>query len=232
MDTTKPSISIIIPALNEENAIGKVIADIPPGLAREIIVVDNGSTDATARAARAEGARVVVERHRGYGAACLAGIAAAVQPDIIVFLDGDYSDYPEDMQAIVAPILSDAADFVVGSRLAGSNGKEVLPPQAYWGNKLSTALIKVLFGFRYTDLGPFRAIREKSLELLAMRDRNFGWTVEMQIRAVQKGLRIQEVPVRYRKRIGASKVSGTISGSLKAGVKIIYSILLLKLARQ
>jgi len=217
-------ISVIIPALNEKASIGSVIKDIPRDCATEIIVVDNGSTDGTAEIARQAGARVVDEPHRGYGAACLAGIAAAAAPDIIVFLDGDYSDYPEELRHLVEPIRAGVADLVIGSRMTGPNAKRVLPPQAYWGNRLATFFLRLLYGFRFTDLGPFRAIRADSLKRLAMCDRNFGWTIEMQIKAVQLGLRIREIPVRYRYRIGESKISGTLSGSIRAGLKILYTI--------
>ena len=205
MNSLLPRISVIIPALNEAASIGLVIGDIPPGLVSEIIVVDNGSTDGTAEIAREAGARVVHELHRGYGAACLAGIAAADCPDIIAFLDGDYSDYPEELARLAEPVIKNGADLVIGSRMAGSDARRVLPPQAYWGNRLATFLLRLLYGFRFTDLGPFRAIRAQSLKALGMTDRNFGWTIEMQIKAVQQGLRIQEIPVRYRSRIGQSK---------------------------
>jgi glycosyltransferase involved in cell wall biosynthesis len=224
MNTTKSKISVIIPVLNEQDAIGLVIRDIPKDIADEIIVVDNGSTDNTALIAEKAGARVVREPHRGYGAACLKGIASAREPDIIVFLDGDYSDYPEEMARIVAPFAQGTADLVIGSRLAGADGKAVLPPQAYWGNKLATGLIRILYGHRFTDLGPFRAISSSALQRMDMQDRNFGWTIEMQIKAIKQGLSIREVPVRYRSRIGKSKVSGTLSGSIKAGVKILYTV--------
>ena len=219
-----PRISVIIPALNEAASIGHVIQDIPSGLASEIIVVDNGSNDGTAEIARQAGARIVHERHRGYGAACLAGIDAAESPDIIAFLDGDYSDYPEDLALLAEPVIQGAADLVLGSRMAGEDGRRVLPAQAYWGNRLATFLMQLFYGCRFTDLGPFRVIRAQSLKALGMRDRNFGWTIEMQIKAVQQGLRIQEIPVRYRHRIGKSKVSGSLSGSIKAGFKILYTI--------
>ena len=224
MTLPQPRISIIIPALNEEASIGLVIRDIPTAPGTEIIVVDNGSTDATAEIARQAGARIVAERHRGYGAACLTGIAAAADPHFIVFLDGDYSDYPEDVPLLMEPLLAGTADLVIGSRMAGADARRVLPPQSYWGNRLATFLLQVLYGFHFTDLGPFRAIRAESLKRLAMADRNFGWTIEMQIKAVQRGLRIREIPVRYRQRIGKSKISGTISGSIRAGWKILYTI--------
>ncbi|MEI6126566.1 MAG: glycosyltransferase family 2 protein [Pseudomonadota bacterium] len=224
----KKKVCVIIPALNEENSIGLVIRDIPKDSADEIIVVDNGSTDMTAEKACSEGARVVKEKHRGYGAACLAGIAHAGTPDIIVFLDGDYSDYPEEMQKIIAPLIQGEADLVIGSRIAGSCGKNVLLPQAYWGNKLATWLIFILYKHRFTDLGPFRAINYTALQKLGMGDKNFGWTIEMQVKAIKKGLRIKEIPVSYRPRIGTSKISGTITGSIKAGLKILYTLFSLR----
>jgi glycosyltransferase involved in cell wall biosynthesis len=224
MNDSQHRISVIIPALNEEASIGRVIGDIPRDFATEVIVVDNGSTDATAEIARKAGARVVHEARRGYGAACLTGMAAAADPDILVFLDGDYSDYPGEMGLLVAPIIAGEADFVIGSRMAGSDGRLVLPPQAYWGNRLSTFLLRLLYGYRFTDLGPFRAIRASSLASLAMGDMNFGWTIEMQIKAVRRGLRIREISVRYRQRIGKSKISGTVSGTFRAGWKIMYTI--------
>jgi glycosyltransferase involved in cell wall biosynthesis len=225
MNTGKERISIIIPALNEQDSIGLVIKDIPKRLVDEIIVVDNGSIDNTAEVAQSAGARVVREIHRGYGAACLKGIESANYPDIIVFLDGDYSDYPEEMEQLIDPIMQGRADLVIGSRILGSGGKKVLLPQAYWGNKLATGLIALLYNYRYTDLGPFRAIRFSALQKLNMRDRNFGWTVEMQIKAVQNGLAILEIPVTYRQRIGKSKITGTVSGTIKAGAKILYILM-------
>ncbi len=221
----KPRISVIIPALNEQNAIGLVIKAIPQSLVDEIIVVDNGSTDDTARIARDAGAQVVREPLRGYGAACLKGIAHVASPDILVFLDGDYSDFPEEMALLLEPIMQNRADLVIGSRIKGRDGRKVLLPQAYWGNKLATWLIYLLYGYRYTDLGPFRAIRFRALQQLNMRDKNFGWTAEMQVKALRNGLAIMEIPVKYRQRIGKSKVTGTISGTIKAGIKIIYTIL-------
>jgi glycosyltransferase involved in cell wall biosynthesis len=225
MNTRKARISVIIPALNEQDSIGLVIKDIPKSLVDEIIVVDNGSTDDTAHIARDAGARVVREPVRGYGAACLKGIANVASPDIIVFLDGDYSDFPEEIAQLIEPLIQGTADLVIGSRLMGGDGKKVLLPHAYWGNKFATWLIYLLYRHRYTDLGPFRAIRFSALQKLNMQDKNFGWTVEMQIKAVRNGLAIREIPVRYRQRIGKSKITGTIAGTIKAGAKIIYSIM-------
>jgi len=224
LNSLLPRISVIIPALNEAASIGLVIGGVPFNLVSEIIVVDNGSTDGTAEIARQAGARIVHEPQRGYGAACLAGIASASNPEILIFLDGDYSDYPEEMGLLAEPIIHGKADFVIGSRMAGPDARRVLQPQAYWGNRLATLLVRLLYGFRFTDLGPFRAIRAESLRALGMCDRSFGWTIEMQIKAVQQGLRIQEVPLRYRSRIGQSKISGTLSGSIRAGFKILYTI--------
>ena len=219
-----PRISVIIPVFNEQDAIEKVIGDIPSHLPAEIIVVDNGSTDQTAKLAAAMGARIVRENRRGYGSACLAGIAATNNPDIVVFLDGDYSDHPNEMPDLIAPILENRADLVIGSRVLGNSEPGALMIQARFGNRLATSLIKILFGVSYTDLGPFRAIRYRALMDLNMRDKTFGWTVEMQVKAAKQALKIQEVPVSYRKRIGVSKITGTIEGTLKAGWKILFTI--------
>ncbi len=227
MAENKQKISVIIPVLNEQDSIGLVIGDIPKDLVDEIIVVDNGSTDSTADVAAGAGARVVREPLRGYGAACLKGIASACNPDIVVFIDGDYSDYPEEMGQLITPVLQKSADLVIGSRMLG-NGRKSLLPQAYWGNKFAAWLIYMMYHHRYTDLGPFRAIWFTSLQQLDMQDKNFGWTIEMQVKAVKHGLRILEVPVKYRKRIGKSKISGTLSGTIKAGLKILYTILSLQ----
>lgn len=213
----------IIPALNEADAISRVISEVPDWVDR-VIVADNGSTDATADVAGSAGALVVSEPQRGYGAACLAGIAAADDADVIVFLDGDYSDRPGEMVRLVAPILEDRADMVIGSRVLGTREHGALTPQQVFGNWLATRLIRSFWGVHYTDLGPFRAIRKSSLDALGMADRNFGWTVEMQIKAARKNLRTREVPVSYRRRIGVSKISGTIVGSVKAGTIILQTI--------
>ena len=216
-------IGVIIPALNEERAIAKVIGDIPAWV-DQIIVADNGSQDMTADVARGCGAYVVCEPERGYGAACLAGIAALAQTDIIVFLDGDYSDYPQDMKALVAPILNGSSELVIGSRALGGAEPGSLTLQQRFGNRLATYLIGVFWGASFTDLGPFRAISAPALKALHMSDRDYGWTVEMQVKAARLGLSYSEVPVRYRVRIGTSKVSGTLKGTIFAGTKILSVI--------
>ena len=217
-------ISVIIPAFNEEDSIGLVLDALPQNLIHEIIVVDNNSTDNTARSAIEKGARVVAEQRRGYGSACLKGISALDNPDIVVFLDGDFSDYPEEIVKLVAPIESGEMDFVLGSRMILPESRSALLPQSRYGNQLAVFLMRLFFRHQYTDLGPFRAIRYESLQAIAMQDTNFGWTVEMQIKAVKKGLRILEIPVKYRERVGVSKITGTFSGTIKAGTKIIYTI--------
>ncbi len=216
-------VAVVIPALNEAPALPHVLPAIPSWVA-EVIVVDNGSRDATAAVAAGLGARVVSEPRRGYGQACLSGIAA-LSPgiDTVVFMDADASDRPEEMDRLLAPIVGAAADMVIGSRPLGAEPGSLTPVQRF-GNALSCWLIRVLWGVRFTDLGPFRAITRPALARLEMQDRNFGWTVEMQVRAAGRGLRCAEIPVTYRRRIGQSKVSGTISGSVKAGVKILWVI--------
>lgn len=227
----KPIIDVLIPAWNEENALPLVIQAIPKAWVRQIVVCDNGSSDRTAAVAQSLGAVVVTEKKRGYGSACLAGmrylmtLPAIDQPDILVFLDGDYSDYPEDLPQVVEPIIQGRADLVIASRLAGGlePGAMTLPQQ--FGNWLAPLLIRWLFGYRFTDLGPFRAIRWDCLMGLGMKDPNFGWTVEMQVKAARCRLECAEVPARYRKRAaGKSKVSGTVKGTILAGWKIIYTI--------
>jgi hypothetical protein len=192
----------------------------------EIVVVNNASTDETGDNARAAGATVVREPNQGYGYACLRGIeyARGKQPNVIVFLDGDYSDHPDEMSRLLAPILEDQADFVVGSRIRGEAEPGAMLPQARIGNRLACALMRWIWGARYTDLGPFRAIRFQDLLALDMQDQTFGWTIEMQIKAVEAGLRVREVPVSYRKRVGVSKITGTLSGTVKASVKILWTI--------
>ena len=217
-------ISIIIPAYNEESSIGLVLDALPQEKLHEIIVVDNGSTDATARVAEEHGARVVIEPRKGYGSACLKGIDELVAPDIVVFIDGDFSDFPEEIVLLISPIETGEKDFVLGSRMILPKSQLALLPQVRYGNRLAVFLIKLFFKHEFTDLGPFRAIRYSSLMSIGMKDMDFGWTVEMQIKAVRNGLRIQEVPVNYRKRIGISKISGTVLGTFRAGTKIIYTI--------
>ena len=222
----EPRIALVIPALNEEQAIAQVLDGLPPGLFARVVVVDNGSTDATAAVARSHGAEVVPEPRRGYGQACLAGLAALGRdPDIIAFMDADGSDAPAEVVSLLEPILRNDSDLVIGSRALGKAEPGSLTWPQRWGNRLSVALIHLLFGHRYTDLGPFRAIRRESLELLGMRDTNFGWTVEMQIRAHRQALRVMELPTAYRRRkLGESKISGTIRGSVAAGAKILWTI--------
>ncbi len=213
-------ISVIIPAQDEEGAIAKVIAAVPSWV-DDIVVADNASADQTAECARAAGAQVVRETEPGYGAACLAGIAALGPTDVVVFVDGDHSDYPEDMASLVDPILAGRADLVIGSRALGEREAGSMTPPQLFGNWLATRLIRLVWGVRYTDLGPFRAVAAEQLDRLGMVDRTYGWTVEMQIKAIEKCLRVLEVPVRYRRRIGVSKISGTVRGTVMAGVKIL-----------
>ncbi|MEW6351772.1 MAG: TIGR04283 family arsenosugar biosynthesis glycosyltransferase [Thermodesulfobacteriota bacterium] len=216
-------ISVIIPVLNEEASIGRVISSLPEWV-DEIVVVDNGCTDRTPEVAAAAGAHVVREPRRGYGSACLRGIASVGEPDIVVFLDGDFSDHPEEADLLVDPIIAGKAELVIGSRTLGRRQKGALTPQAVFGNWLSCLLIRWIWKVRFTDLGPFRAIRHSTLLRLRMRDRDYGWTVEMQIRAARMGIPAAEVPVSYRPRIGKSKVSGTLKGALAAGTKILYTL--------
>lgn len=217
-------IAVIIPALNEEEGIGRVLDALPHWVDHRI-VADNGSTDSTAETARRHGAHVVSQPERGYGAACLAGIAACPQDvDVLVFLDGDFADDPGEMASLVDSVIGGEADMVIGSRVLGARERGALTPQARFGNWLSCLLLRKVWGVRYTDLGPFRAIRKDALERLEMADRNYGWTVEMQVKAAKAGLRAVEVPVSYRRRIGRSKVSGTVKGVVLAGTKILYTI--------
>jgi glycosyltransferase involved in cell wall biosynthesis len=218
-----PRVVVVIPAVDEEEAIARVVSEVPP-VVEQVIVVDNGSRDDTAARARAAGARVVREPRRGYGQACLAGIAAAPEADVYAFLDGDHSDYPEQLPALLAPILAGEADLVVGSRRLGRLAPGAHPWHAVLGTRLCVALMNRLIGTEATDLGPFRAITAPALRRLDMRERSFGWTVEMQVKARRRGLRVREVPVDYRPRIGRSKVSGTLSGSVRAGASILGTI--------
>jgi len=228
LQTAPPIIDVIIPAYNEADAIGNVIRDIDKKLVRDIVVVDNNSTDNTTAMAKLYGATVLHQSLKGYGAACLMGIdyikKKAPQPDIVVFIDGDYSDFPEEMVSLVEPIRAYNIDFVIGSRAIGNRQRGSMLPQQVFGNWLATRLLHLFYGVRYTDLGPFRAIKWNKLLQLKMNDQNFGWTVEMQLKAAKLNLKIMEVPVTYRKRIGVSKVSGTLKGTVMAGYKIISTI--------
>ena len=222
-----PIIDVIIPAYNEEKSIPKVIRDIP-ALVRNVVVANNNSTDNTGKVAEAVGAKVVFEPQKGYGKACLTAMdwikKQDVQPDIVVFLDGDYSDYPEELTDLVQPILDNKADMVIGSRALGKRESGSMTFPQVFGNWLATTMMKYMQGAEFSDLGPFRAIVWSRLLDLNMIDQNFGWTIEMQIKAHKAGLRYTEVPVNYRKRIGVSKVSGTVKGVFGAGYKIIYTI--------
>lgn len=230
MPDRSPVIDVIIPAFNEAASIALVIGELPRALIREIIVCDNNSRDRTAEVARAAGATVVAEPRPGYGSACQRGMARIAArdpqeyPDVVVFIDGDHSDYPEQLPELVAPIVRDGYDLVIGSRALGrvERGSMTIPQR--FGNWLATHLIRWLYGYTFTDLGPFRAVRYAALRGLGMQDPDFGWTVEMQVRAAKAGLRCTEVPVRYRRRIGISKISGTVRGTVLAGQKILWTI--------
>jgi glycosyltransferase involved in cell wall biosynthesis len=224
-------VDLIIPVLNEEKAIGVVLDEIPAGHLRHIIVCDNGSVDQTAKVAAERGAIVVREPRRGYGSACLKGLEylqnlpAGQQPEVVLFMDGDHSDFPVEIPLVLEPILALGVDLSIGSRvLRKDRERGALTPQQVFGNWLATKLIRWIYGVRFSDLGPFRAIRWDKLQALNMSDPNFGWTVEMQIKAAKQNFSFREVPVRYRKRIGTSKISGTISGTFKAGYKILFTI--------
>lgn len=222
-------VRVIIPAINEEKSIGKVLNDIPKQAVEEVIVVDNGSKDKTVNVAENAGATVLIENEKGYGSACLTGMnyisSLDNSTDIVVFLDGDYSDYPQELLSVIQPILDDEVDFVIGSRALGEREKNSMTIPQVFGNWLATRMIRILYSENFTDLGPFRAIRWNSLLELKMKDRNYGWTAEMQVKAARKNLRCVEVPVNYRQRIGVSKVSGTIKGTIMAGYKIIFTVL-------
>lgn len=219
-----PVIKVIIPAYNEADSIAHVIADIPK-IVNEIIVVNNNSTDNTELNAKNAGATVLSEPNKGYGYACLKGMdyvaAQSSKPDIIVFLDGDYSDYPEELTKIVTPIIEDDIDFVVGARVKQQREEGSMTIPQIFGNWLATSLMRLFFKSTFTDLGPFRAIKYNRLLDLDMEDKTYGWTVEMQLKAIKQKLKYTEVPVNYRNRIGVSKVSGTIKGAIFAGVKIL-----------
>ncbi len=220
-------IGVIIPAFNEENSVGNVIRDIPKWVDK-IVVVNNNSTDETKIKAENCGAIVIDEPINGYGRACLKGIqffkSSEEKPDIIVFIDADYSDYPEEMEQLVKPILIENADLVIGSRALGKREKGSMTIPQVFGNWLATSLLKLIYGIKYTDLGPFRAIKFEKLLALNMADKTYGWTVEMQLKAAKQKMKITEVPVNYRKRIGFSKISGTVKGTILAGYKILTTI--------
>jgi len=221
-------VDVIIPAYNEEDSIGKVINDIPEGLVREVIVCNNNSKDKTREVAIAGGATVIDVPQMGYGSACLAGMEYITKklkvPEVIVFIDGDYSDYPGEMPLLTECLKKTDSDLVIGSRALGNMERGSMQPQQIFGNWLATTLIKLIYNHRYTDLGPFRAVKYDSLMALDMEDTDFGWTVEMQVKAAKKGYKTQEVPVTYRRRIGISKISGTIKGTVLAGHKILWTI--------
>ena len=220
----KQSIKVIIPAYNEQDSIAKVINDIPK-IVDEIIVISNNSTDATVKNATNAGATVLQENRKGYGYACLKGMdyiaSLEKKPTIIVFLDGDYSDYPEQLTALIAPIIDKNIDFVIGARVKELREDGAMTPQQIFGNWLATFLMKLFFGAKFTDLGPFRAIKYDKLLSLNMEDKTYGWTVEMQLKALKQKFSYIEIPMKYRNRIGISKVSGTVKGSIFAGVKIL-----------
>jgi glycosyltransferase involved in cell wall biosynthesis len=217
-------IKVIIPAINEEDSIGLVVSEIPDHVS-EIVVVDNGSQDDTIANAKKAGATVITENRKGYGFACLKGLnyisERSKTPDIIVFIDGDYSDYPEELDKIVAPILENDIDFVVGARKKSLREPGSMTPQQVFGNRLATFLMRLFFRSKFTDLGPFRAIKYEKLKELKMQDTTYGWTVEMQLKILRKKMSYIEVPVRYKRRIGVSKVSGTVKGTIFAGIKIL-----------
>jgi glycosyltransferase involved in cell wall biosynthesis len=226
--TNKFLIDVIIPAYNEQDSVGSVLNDIPKGLCRDVVVVNNNSTDNTAENARLAGATVIDQTNQGYGFACLKGMEyianKEVKPDIIIFIDADYSDHPEEMVDLIHPITDHNFDMVIGSRSKGIREQGAMMPQQLFGNWLATWLMKLFYKVEYTDLGPFRAIKYDQLVALNMEDTTYGWTVEMQLKAAKQRFRIAEVPVNYRKRIGVSKITGTVKGTILAGYKIITTI--------
>lgn len=229
MDNENRNVIVIIPAYNEENAVGKVVNAIPKDWVQEIVVVNNNSNDQTPVVAREAGATVLEQPLQGYGNACLKGLeyiaAKECLPEVVLFLDADYSDYPEEAPLLIAPILSGEVDMVIGSRNLGQREKGAMTPQQIFGNWLATTLIRWLYRVEYTDLGPFRAVGYQQLCQIDMQDKTYGWTVEMQVKAAKLGLKTKEVPVSYRNRIGHSKISGTIKGTVLAGYKIITTII-------
>ncbi len=228
MPSRSPAIDVVIPAFNEEASLPLVLAAIPRPPVRRVVVTDNNSTDGTAREAAAGGAVVVSEPRPGYGSACLRALAWLREndpPEVVVFLDADFSDHPEELPAVAAPVVAGEADLAIGSRVLGRRERGALLPQARAGNLVACLLIRLLYGHRYTDLGPFRAVRWEALERLRMRDRDFGWTAEMQVKALRAGLTVTEVPVSYRRRVGVSKITGTLRGTVLAGYKILATVL-------
>jgi glycosyltransferase involved in cell wall biosynthesis len=222
-------VDVVIPALDESLSLPLVLADLPRASVRHVVVVDNGSTDGTGAVAAAAGCRVVVEPRRGYGSACLAGLAwlgsLDEAPEVVVFLDADHSDHADELPLLLDPIGAGRADLVVGSRALGVRERGAMLPQQRWGNALAAVLIRAIYGASVTDLGPFRAIRWDALQRLGMVDRDYGWTVEMQVKAFAEGLVYAEVPVSYRRRVGRSKIAGTLRGTVGAGAKILATIL-------
>ena len=222
------TIDVIIPAYNEESSIGLVVGDVPKSIVREIIVCNNASKDRTPEVARSAGATVLDQPLKGYGNACLKGIEyinnKTNKPDIVVFLDGDYSDHPEELSLLIQPIVEEDKDLVIGSRALGNMDRGAMMPQQIFGNWLATNLIRLFYNYHFTDLGPFRAIKYEKLVEIDMKDKDFGWTVEMQVKAAKYKLNCVEIPVSYRKRVGVSKVSGTIRGTILAGHKILWTI--------
>lgn len=228
LEKALPIVRVIIPAFNEERSISRVIMDIPEDDVQEVIVVNNASTDDTAKVAAAHGATVLSEAQSGYGNACLKGIdylkSLESKTDIVVFLDGDYSDYPQQLPDLIAPIRHGNSDLVIGSRALGQRESGSMTIPQIFGNWLATTLLRLFYGVKFTDLGPFRAILYDKLLALGMEDKTYGWTVEMQLKAVKQGMHCSEVPVNYKRRIGVSKVSGTVKGTVLAGYKILYTI--------
>ena len=234
INTSPLNVTVVIPAYNEEDAIGLVLKDIPAECVNEVVVCNNNSQDQTKEVALSHGVTVLDQPLPGYGNACLKGIEylrqkpTDQQPDVVVFLDGDYSDHPQEIPSLLRPIVEDDVAMVVGSRVLGDSEKGAMMPQQMFGNWLATALIRIFYNHRFTDLGPFRAIRWQTLLDLEMKDKTFGWTVEMQVKVVKRKLKCVEVPVSYRKRVGVSKISGTIKGTILAGYKIIGTIFKLR----
>ena len=230
MKSKQPHISVIIPVFNEQESISLVLNDIDQNLVKEVVVVNNNSTDRTADKAAEQGATVIHETRQGYGSACLRGIeylkneSPLGPPEILVFLDGDYSDHPNEMEELVKPIMNENYDMVIGSRITGSAEPGALLPQAQVGNRIASILLRLIYGVRFTDLGPFRAIQWNKLLELNMQDTTYGWTVEMQVKAAKMKYLCTEIPVSYRKRIGVSKITGTLKGSFLAAYKILYTI--------